>query len=422
MQVILPYGKEKTVTAEIPDKNISYVIGRGDILALKNAKEEIRKWIRNPIGSSSISEMVKPGDNVVIIGDDITRPTPQDKIIPVLLNELGAVGVSDKKIEVIVALGTHRYMTEREIREKYGEEVTERVNVINHDYKDLKKLVDMGKTESGIPVSVNKKVYEADHVIGVGNIVPHCYAGWAGGGKIIQPGVSGEETTAMTHIMAGKIRPVSKILGKLDHRVKEEIDAVALKAGLNFIINTVLNQEDKIAHVVAGDPVKAFREGVKVAEKVYCQAVPGKADIVIVSSYPADIDYWQALKPLDYASVAVKKGGTIILVTPCPDRISPMHPIFRERATLGYYENLKAIESRELEDLVAAGALLAHAQILEVAEVICYSDGLTEDDKMALGFQHASNIDEALEIAFKRQGGEAEVGVLKCGEILPILQ
>jgi len=422
MQVTLPYGKEKIVTVEIPSKNIYFVIDRTEVPALKNPGEEIRRGLRNPIGLPPFLEMVKPRDRVVILGDDITRPTPQNVIIPVLLNELNAAGVPDENIEVIIALGTHRYMDEREIRAKYGDEVVERVPVINHDYKDLKNLVNMGKTESGIPISVNKKVYDADFVIGVGNIVPHCYAGWGGGGKIIQPGVCGEETTAMTHIMAGKVRPVSKLIGRLDHKVKEEIDAVALKAGLNLIVNTVLNQEDKIACVVVGDPVKAFREGVKAAENIYCPAVPGQADIVIVSSYPADIDFWQASKPLDYASVAVKKGGTIILVTPCPDRISPMHPIFGERATLGYDENLRAIESRELDDLVAGGALLLHAQTLERAEVICYSHGLTEDDKEALGFQHASTVDEALEMVFKNQGREAKVGVLKCGEILPVIK
>jgi len=422
MRVTLPYGKEKIVTMEISNKNLYFVIDRGAMPALKNPEEEIRRGLRNPIGSPLFSEMVKPEDRVVILGDDITRPTPQDMIIPVLLNELNAAGVPDENIEVIIALGTHRSMNEKEIKAKYGDEVVGRVPVINHDYKDLKNLVDMGETESGIPVSVNKKVHDADFVIGVGNIVPHCYAGWGGGGKIIQPGVCGEETTAMTHIMAGKVRPVSKLIGGLNHKVKQEIDAVALKAGLNLIVNTVLNQEDKIAHVVVGDPVKAFREGVKTAENIYCPAVPGRADIVIASSYPADIDFWQAAKPLDYASVAVKKGGTIILVTPCPDRISPMHPIFGERATLGYDENLKAIESRELDDLVAGGALLLHAQILERAEVICYSDGLTEDDKEALGFRHASTVDEAMEMAFKSQGREAKVCVLKCGEILPVIR
>jgi nickel-dependent lactate racemase len=173
---------------------------------------------------------------------------------------------------------------------------------------------------------------------------------------------------------------------------------------------------------MVGHPIKAFREGVKKAEKIYCHVVPDHADIMIVSSYPADIDYWQAIKPLDFASVAVKKGGTIILVTPCPDRISPTHPIFRERATLGYNENLRAIEKEEIDDLIAGCSLLLHAQILERAEVICYSEGLTEEDKRALGLKHANTMDEALKMAFRSQGEEAKVGILKCGEILPVVR
>ena len=421
MRIRLPYGKDKTVVVDVPDKNMYFIVDRGEAPALKNPPDEIRKSLKNPIDAPSLQELVGSKDKVVIVGDDITRPTPQSLLMPVLLNELNAVGVPYENIQVIIALGTHREMSEKEIREKYGSEVVERVPVLNHDYKDPKKLVDMGKTETGIPISVSKEVYNADFVVGVGNIVPHCYAGWGGGGKIIQPGVCGEETTAMTHVMAGKVRPISKLIGRLDHTVKEEIDAVALKAGLNLIVNTVLNREDKISHVVVGDPVKAFREGVRAAEKIYCPEVPGPADIVVVSSYPADIDYWQASKPLDYASVAVKQGGTIVLITPCPDRISPTHPVLRERATLSFEENLRAIEDKEIEDLIAGASLLLHTQIRERAEVLCYSDGLTEEDKKALGFKHASTFEEAMETAFESQGKDAKVGILKCGEILPVL-
>jgi len=421
MIVRLPYGRDKTVVLDIPDKNIYFIVDRGEAPALKNSQDEIRISLKNPIGMPALQKLVSSKDKVVILGDDTTRPTPQNIIIPVLLDELETLGVLNKNIKVIIALGTHREMNDREIREKYGG-VVERVPVINHDYKDLKNLVDVGKTERGIPISINKEVYDADFVIGVGNIVPHCYAGWGGGGKIIQPGVCGEDTTAMTHIMAGKVRPIMSLIGRLDHNVRKEIDAVALKAGLNLIVNTVLNREDKISHVVVGDPIKAFEKGVRLAEKIYCPEVPGLADIVVVSSYPADIDYWQAAKPLDYASVAVKKGGTIVFITPCPDGISPAHPIVKERATLGFDENLRAIENREIDDLVAGGSLLLHAQILEHAEIICYSDGLTEKDKEALGFKHASTIEEAMRMAFERQGEDAKVGILKCGEILPMIK
>ena len=422
MRIKLPYRKDKTVIVDVPDKNVFFIADRGVAPPLKKPRDEIRRSLKNPIGTPSLQELVGPKDKVVILGDDNTRPTPQGIIVPVLLDELNAVGIPNENIQVVIALGTHREMSEKEIREKYGSEVVKRVPVVNHDFKDLEKLVDVGKTETGIPISVNKEVYDAGFVMGVGNIVPHCLAGWGGGGKIIQPGICGEETTAMTHVMAGKVRPISKLMGRLDSNVRGEIDAVALKAGLKLIVNTVLNREDKISHVVVGDPIKAFREGVKVAEGIYCPEVPGLADIVVVSSYPADIDYYQASKPLAYASLAVKQGGTMVLITPCHEGISPVHAIFKERATLTYIENLEAIDKKEIDDLIAGAVLLVHAQILERAEVICYSNGLTEEDKKALGFKHANTVEEAMEMAFKSQGKDAKVGILKCGEILPIMK
>ncbi|MDW8023194.1 MAG: nickel-dependent lactate racemase [Nitrososphaerota archaeon] len=420
MNVNLPYGKNRTLTVDVPDENIFFVVDRGYASALENPREELKRALRNPIGVEPLRELVNPRDKVVIVGDDNTRPTPQNVIVPALLDELNAAGVPDENIEVVIALGTHRKMSEKEIKEKYGGEVFERVAIINHDCKDPENLVDIGVSEIGIPVRVNREVYNADFVIGVGNIVPHPLAGWGGGGKIIFPGVCDEKTVAMTHFVASKVRPLSKLMGRLDNEIRKIIDRVAIKAGLKLIVNTVLNSEDRISYLAVGHPIAAFREGVKVAEKIFCPKIPGLADIVVVSSYPADIDYYQASKAVAYASLAVKQGGTMVLITPCYEGISPIHPIIREKAKLNYDEILKAVENNEIEDLVSVAVLFTHAQSVEKAEVICYSEGLTEEDKNALGFKHANTVEEAIKLAFESQGGNAKVGVLKCGEILPM--
>jgi len=417
----LPYGRHREVTLEVPNENAYFVVDRGETPALKNLGETTKRALRNPVGTSPLSEMVHRGDRVVVVGDDITRPTPQKAIVPVLLDELNAVGIPDGDIELVVALGTHREMSERELKEKYGAEVVERVSVKNHNHKDPEGLVNLGKTGAGIPITLNRDVFEADFVVGVGNIIPHCYTGWGGGGKIIQPGVCGEEITASTHLMAGKFRPISKLAGDVNHPVRRMVDAVALKAGLNLIVNTVLNRDEEVSRLVVGHPVEAFMEGVRAAEETYCPKVPGYADVVVVSTYPADIDYWQAVKALVYAHVAVKPGGTVVFITPCPEGVSPVHPLLREGGTWGYDKTLEAVEKGEVEDLIAAAPILIHSQVLERAEVVCYSDGLTEGDKEALGFMHASTPQEALEMALERQGRSAKVGVLKCGEVLPIV-
>jgi len=423
MEISLPYGKEKRVSIEVPEENFLFAVDRKPAKALENPEQELRKSLKNPIGTPPLKDLVKRGDKVVIVADDNTRPTPQKFILPILLDELNEIGISDSQIEVLIALGTHRYMTEDEILEKFGKEVINRVPVINHDYKNPENLVNIGKTSSGVPVTVNRKVVEADFVIGVGNIVPHPLVGWAGGSKIIQPGVCGEETTAATHMISGRIRPITRIFGKIDNVVRREIDRVALKAGLKFIVNTVLNEKDKISYFAVGHPVHAFKEGVKKAREIFCPKIPAKADIIIASSYPADIEYWQAVKALAFASSAVEHGGSIIFITPCPEGVSVMHPVFREKASLRYGEILKEVRSNKIKDIIGAAGLLEHAQIMEVVgEVICYSTGLTKEDMEKLGFIHVDSIDEALKMALKTQGEKAKIGVLKCGEICPIIE
>jgi len=142
-----------------------------------SVKELVRKALDNPIGVS-IEDLVAKVKDVreamtVILSDDISRPTPSWAIIPPILNELNKLGIKDDQIEIIIALGTHRGMSREELRAKLGEEVLDRVSVVNHNAWDKENLVYVGKTGSGIPIWLNKTYYNADIKIGIGNIVPH---------------------------------------------------------------------------------------------------------------------------------------------------------------------------------------------------------------------------------------------------------
>jgi len=129
--------------------------------------------------------------------------------------------------------------------------------------------------------------------------------------------------------------------------------------------------------------------------------------------------YDQAMKALDFACTAVRPGGAIVLITPCPEGISPTHATFKDRARQHFDDHIRAIKNGEIEDLPVGGALLQHSQILERAKIICYSEGLTNSDKEALGFIEASTPEEAVDMALREQGRKAKIGVLKCGEIVP---
>lgn len=419
MHFKLPYGHHESVEFDVPDRNVAFFVERKKLLAVPDVPQSVLEALKKPIASPSFDRIAKKGDKVVVIIDDLTRPTPQKEVLPTVLEQLCSDRVGEDDIEIMIGLGTHRPMTDDEIADHLGPEVAERFTVSNHDYLDEKKLVNLGTTDLGIPALVSKTVVNADVVVAVGNIVPHNAAGWGGGGKMILPGVCGEESVGMLHIAAGKVKPISKLVATLENPMRDGINDIARKAGLKAIVNTVLNNEDKIVRVFAGEPVQAFRDGVATAREVFCQKIDEPADVIIFSTYPADIDYWQGMKALDFAHVGVKKGGTIVLITPCPERISPMHPSFKTLSTESYARLLDATEKGEIENLPVAGALLMHSQIREHANIICYSTGLTEDDKRALGFEHAPTIEEAIQTALKRHGERARVGVLECGEVVP---
>jgi lactate racemase len=267
---------------------------------------ELNRAMDHPIGGPRLEQLARGAQRVVIVADDNTRPTPTDQIVPLLLDRLKAAGVPDCAIQVIIALGTHRQMTEAEIAVKFGQAVTDRVSVINHNLGSADMLVDLGVTPGGVSVQVNRLVMEADLVLGVGSIVPHHIPGFSGGAKIIQPGVCGAQTTGEVHLLS--VRHPYSLLGKVENQVRHEMEAIADRAGLKAILNTVLDGNQQIVGAVYGDPRLAFREGVQLSRRVYGVSVPQEADIVIAGSHPCDIEFWQAHKTLYAAELCVRQG------------------------------------------------------------------------------------------------------------------
>lgn len=408
------------IKIRIPRENLVYSIRPKDLAGLKNEGQSIRESLRNPIYSVPLSQKVKKGMKVVVIGDDITRPTPRERIFPFLLDELNKVGISDKDITVLIALGTHRYMSKEERESCFGKNITERVKVLNHEWKDKTNFIRIGSTHSGTPIEVNKIAYKANFLIGVGSIVPHDLAGYGGGAKIVQPGICSWETTGKTHLLPAERDNFFNLLGNPENEVRLEMEEIAKIVGLNFIINVVSNSKGEIVKVVSGDIVRANREGVKTARKIYEHKIPELANILITSAYPAEIDYWQGTKPLFYAQHGLREKGTVILLGPFPDGISPTHPEFEKYGDRSYKEIKKLIKENKIEDLVCASCLLEHALITERSKVICVSEGLSIEQKGKMGFKHADNMEEALEIALEEHGKGAKIGVIDYGgEMLP---
>ena len=314
-------------------------------------------------------------------------------------------------------------MTEEEILRKFGEEIPKLYPILNHQWWDPSQLVYFGETEGGTPIFVNRLVEEVDFIIGIGQIVPHRVSGFSGGGNIIQPGICGEETTGRTHWLSAQFKG-QEILGKIENPVKQEIERVAEKAGLEWIVNTIQDGAGRLIEVVAGDPVQAYRRGAGRSLEVYQSELPEEADIVIADSHPYDSELWLAAKGIYAAELAVKKGGVVILITPCPEGVSPSHPEVLEMGYQTFEEVDEKVHQGKIKKLTVAAHLVHGGRVIkERAKGILVSIGISKEETERLGFFHAREPQKALEMAFSLMGRHAKVAVLqRGGEILPVIK
>jgi len=414
--------KQQLDELHVPGKYFLYEISPRNVSPLQNPSLAVKQALAYPIGTPPLLGLVKYGDRVLIIADDLTRPTPQSLIFPPLLEELNAAGVPDRDISVLIALGTHRKMTQAEIASRFGPKMRTRVRIINHDYRNSQALVRCGETTNGIPILVNRRVLEADLVIGCGSIVPHAQVGWSGGAKIVLPGVCGEKSVAAFHQLAAARSDYLQLMGTVENSLRHDMEELAYKVGLRFIVNVVFNADYAPVEIVAGDPVAAHRHGVKRAQSIFVRPIPARADIVVVEAEPADLDYWQGLKSLTAALQGIAKDGIIILVGRFPEGVSPTHPELSRYGTRSKRELNQLLATGELADGVCAAALVQHALIKEIAQIYSVSLGLSFDDVTRLGFRGFPDVNSAFTAALKVKGCEATVGILrKGGDVLPIL-
>lgn len=413
VQLEIPYG-HSCQTAGVPAANYLGMYSVYLAPPCPDPEKRLAERLAGPTGTPSLQKMVQGAKKVLLVCDDNTRRTPARQILPQVLDILNRAGISDRSINILFATGSHRPMTEAEMIEKVGERVFRRVKTHNHDYK--RNLVYQGITSLGTPIYLNSLVAEADFVIGIGSIIPHRYCGWAGGGKIIQPGVCGEKTIAATHLLITRDNSIQ--LGSQENSARREIAEVARAAGLRFIINTILNSSGEIVDIVAGEPEAAHNEGIAVAKKLFGVPVPS-ADVVVISAYPEDLNLWQALKALYAADLVVRNGGTIILVSPLYEGIGEHREFIRLLRFAGR-EITQKLANGGVEDLLSAAAAYAGSQVIDRTRVLMVSDGITDSIAKQMRMRRFDRLQEAVDYALAANRDARLVCLREGTEILPV--
>ncbi len=390
MNVTLPYG-HKQVSFCVPDENFIGMMDPAFVPAVDDLDAAIRYAIEHPIGTVPIERIVQPGKSIAVIIDDGSRPTPVSSILPILLPRLEAAGARPEDIRIVAALGSHRYMTEMELRTRVGDAIYQRYEVINSEFRKPEGLSLAGKTPEGVDILATRAVLDADIHIGIGCLVPHPVMGWGGGGKILYPGIAGEKTVAYFHLKASLFD--ENLFGRDTTPIRNMMESWVDSIGLDFIINVVLNAKQQIADVVAGHYVAAHREGVRRGKQIVGYAVKEKADVMIVSSHPADQDFWQSPKALYAAEAAVKgvQGNTMVLVSPNYEGIGPHreYPEFMGRddgdAIVAAY-----IRGETRGDPLAIAVGNSMSKLRRRRRLIVVSDGVTAEEMHRCGCEHRS--------------------------------
>ena len=312
-KIQIPVGREM-VCAEVPEP-VS-VIRPQEIPGAADAGIEIERALANPIGSPRLCELARGKKSAAIVVNDITRPYPGGLMVEGLAKELHLAGLSDDRIFLVVAYGHHRFNTEEELREMFGEEVVRRFRIVHHDAMDADKLVTVGRTSAGIDVEINRDFAQAEVKILTGCITPHQLAGYSGGRKSVLPGISGVKTLKKHHSFP--IRPETTSLGWLQGNPFHEQSLEAARiAGVDFILNSVDNYKKEVVRCVAGELNEAHLEGVKLCREIWGVHMPQKPDVVIVSpgGYPRDFDLHQSQKAVGCADKTQAKTLAKSVVT-----------------------------------------------------------------------------------------------------------
>ncbi len=412
----------KPLCFEVPDANLAQVLHPNPSTPLRDLDAAIEAALASPIGQPAIEEWVRPDDRVLLVSDDNTRLTPVHRMVPPLLRRLNRAGIPDRHIACIMALGTHRYMTVEEMQAKVGIEVFRRIRVFNHEWREPGNLIDLGCSAYGTPLQVNRAVKEANVLIGLGAIVPHHIPGYSGSSKIVQPGICGPKTTAETHLLSCEGGGDS-FLGIEDNPVRRDMDDMADRVGMKTIFNVVMDSEGRVTGLFYGERRTAFKAGVQAARDIYGVEYQETPDIVIANSCPCDLDFWQSHKSQYPAQRMVKPGGIIVVCTPAPEGVSPVHTDLLQYTGWPSAAIKAAYRSGRLTNGVAAALAIAWALVREKASVINYSPGIPADHKAKLGHIHAPSVQWAVDEALMQQGKSARVTVLThAPDLLPIFK
>ena len=419
-EVEIPYG-EKKLSLKIPDRNLAVVFDPTFPPPLRDLPGEILRSLDEPVAGPPFSERIGRGKKVLILIDNFARLTPTHLILPAVLEKLKKAGA---RVEILVASGALREMTEAELRRKLGERILKSGLPISQSRcKDSWDFEFIGVSTLGTPVNLHRKVLEADFSLAV-TMTQATLWGYGGGGSMILPGVCSYETIEWNHrLTTGPYsglgyQPPKKIM-------RQDIEEAAGMARLSMSLLVVLNPALGVIEVTAGETNAACRASVTKYDRYYTldkSTIPGgMLDISISGSFPGDRFFAHSCWPAANLDFFTRKGGTIIIATPTPGGLA--HYAYAK----DYMPPNRDSFRRLYEDIFYGKQPLWHTclwmpilQVLSKKNIIVVTEAKNLPAFEQVRLLAVTSLEAAFRIAMKKHGPKASVGVFPFGKwVLP---
>lgn len=275
---------------------------------------EIEAALRRPAGQPRISDLAQGKRRPVVIVDDLTRPTPAERVMPFVLDELATAGIAAADVTVVMATGTHGAAGRDAVVKKIGRQAAASCRLLAHD--DKGDLVKLGPTSYGTPVLVNKEVAAADYVIGIGGVYPQHSTGFGGGSKLAL-GVLGRRS--ITHLHYG--HPSMNGSLSIENDFRRDLDEIARMIGLRTSISAHVDARRQLVGLVSGAHEVYYADAVAVSLRNYRAPPPGDADVVLSNAYPMDVSLTfmrsKGILPLLHAA----PGASRVVLAACPEGV-----------------------------------------------------------------------------------------------------
>jgi nickel-dependent lactate racemase len=414
MKINLAYGQGH-LAIDLPDDRTT-VIEPTHRPGLPDEKSAVRTALDSPIGAKPLREWIKPGSKVCIAFTDVTRATPNERLIPWLLEYLK--DVPRENITLLNQIGTHRPNTTAELEKLLTPEVVRNYRVINHEPENEEALKQFGTMRDGTPALINRHLAEADVRIITGFIEPHFFAGFSGGIKGIIPGCGGLRSIVSNHGYKNIGDPRATFGVTIGNPLWEELREVALRVGPSFLLNVSLNDERDITGVFAGDIIEAHRTGYEFVRHSAMQKVKQPFEIVVTtnSGYPLDMNLYQAVKGMSAGARVLQQRGLLIMACECREGIPAGSPLEKLLHSASGTEEILAMLATPGFIRPEQWQAQIQALIQRKAEVLVYSS-LPEEVVRRAFLTSCKDIEATVRERLAALGPEARVAVLPQGPL-----